>query len=111
MSLSQQEIDAADDLMKSKKLDKQEIETIKNLTDADKLLRDENKLLKTDLEEKTQNLDKVTLEMDKSHVLVKQLKALIDNKETQLEKMTAKEKSLYQQLGNMIAIIKLTRFF
>merc|ERR1739848_580456 len=47
-SLKQEVIEAADDL-KNKKLDKQEIETIKNLTDADKLLRDENILLKTSL--------------------------------------------------------------
>jgi len=97
--------------MNRDKLDKQEIETIKNLTDADKLLRDENKLLKTDLEEKTQKLDKVIVEMDKNQIIVNQLKELIANKDNQLETITAKEKYLYNQLGIILTILKSIKLF
>ncbi len=77
---------------------KDQIENIKNLTDADKLLRDENKLLKIDLEEKSTQLDKVSTEMNRNVMLMTQLRTQVASKEAQLEEAFKKEKTLKVKL-------------
>ena len=96
-SLKQEVIDVD---LKNKKLDKQEIETIKNLTDADKLLRDENILLKTSLETKTNEIDKIQIEMDKNITVIDQLRTIIAKKESHLEKTIRSEKLATKTLSN-----------
>ena len=95
---------------KNTKLDKQEIEAIKNLTDADKLLRDENKLLKTDLQEKVTEIDNLNSEMSRNVMLIGQLRALISTKDTQLENIVTKEKTINEKLGKFITSYKILHF-
>lgn len=89
---------------KNTKLDKQEIETIKNLTDADKLLRDENMLLKTDLQEKATEIDNLNSEMSRNVMLIGQLRGLISAKDAQLEGIASKETTIHQKLGKFLKL-------
>jgi chromosome segregation ATPase len=76
----------------------QEIEVIKNLTDADKLLRDENKVLKGELEEKTDTLNKLQIEIQAKTSKINELNVLVEKKEAQLENTSKKEKNLIENL-------------
>jgi chromosome segregation ATPase len=81
-----------------KKADESDIETIKNLTDADKLLRDEYKLLKIDLDDKNDIIAKMQTELQQNFSLINEIKKTVEIKETNLNESLKKEKLINEKL-------------
>lgn len=75
-----------------------DMEAIKNLTDADKLLRDEYKLLKGELDQRNEMISKMQEELQTNFSSTNELRKLLDIKETRIKELMDSEVTLNAKL-------------